>query len=76
MALGKHVMLLLGHLLLLLKADSKCPKAYACGNFTLEFPFTVSNDPDCGLFIVDGCDSAEGPPTLRTNFNTSSHQIL
>ncbi|XP_042034006.1 LEAF RUST 10 DISEASE-RESISTANCE LOCUS RECEPTOR-LIKE PROTEIN KINASE-like 1.1 isoform X2 [Salvia splendens] len=75
MALGKHVMLLLCHLLLLLllKAHSRCPKSYPCGNFTLQFPFTVSNDPDCGLYLVDGCDSAEGTPTLRTR---APYQIL
>ena len=77
MALGKYVMLLLCHLLLLLlKAHSKCPKSYTCRNFSLEFPFAVSSDPDCGLLLVDGCDSAKGHPTLRTHFNTSSHQIL
>ncbi|KAG6391673.1 hypothetical protein SASPL_149430 [Salvia splendens] len=75
MALGKYVMLLLCHLLLLLllKAHSKCPKSYPCGNFTLQFPFTVSNDPHCGLYLVDGCDSAEGTPTLRTR---APYQIL
>ncbi|XP_047940712.1 LEAF RUST 10 DISEASE-RESISTANCE LOCUS RECEPTOR-LIKE PROTEIN KINASE-like 2.4 [Salvia hispanica] len=67
------VLFLLVHLL---KANSKCPKSYACRNFTLEFPFTTSNDPDCGIFTVDGCDSQIGHPTLRTADPSSSFQIL
>ncbi|KAL1531854.1 hypothetical protein AAHA92_31942 [Salvia divinorum] len=78
MAFGKHVMVLLCHLLLLLllKADSKCPKSYNCGNFSLEFPFTVSNDTDCGLITVDGCNSTEGSPTIRTRDAKSPYHIL
>ena len=78
MALGKHVMLFLCHLLLLLtlKADSICPKSYTCGNFSLEFPFTISDDPDCGLFLVYGCDSEKESPRIHTRATTFPYQIL
>ncbi|KAL8470737.1 hypothetical protein ACS0TY_033340 [Phlomoides rotata] len=52
-------------LLLLLKAHSKCHPSFPCRNFTLEFPFTHINDPSCGLFPVDGCDSQAAYPTVR-----------
>ncbi|KAH6827738.1 PR5-like receptor kinase [Perilla frutescens var. hirtella] len=41
------------------------PTILPCRNFTLEFPFTVSNDPGCGLFVVNGCnDSVSGNLTV------------
>ncbi|XP_057765841.1 LEAF RUST 10 DISEASE-RESISTANCE LOCUS RECEPTOR-LIKE PROTEIN KINASE-like 1.1 isoform X4 [Salvia miltiorrhiza] len=77
MGVGKHMLtLLLCLVLLLLRAHSKCPKSYACRNFSLEFPFTISSYPDCGLFIVDGCDSHIGHPILRSKAPTAPYLIL
>lgn len=47
--------------LIITPAYSKCPQSYPCRNFTLEYPFTDSNDPDCGLFKVHGCSNDSIP---------------
>ncbi|KAH6827744.1 hypothetical protein C2S53_015418 [Perilla frutescens var. hirtella] len=52
------------------KAQSKCQKSYSCGNFSLEFPFTDIKDPDCGLWMVDGCDSTYENPRLYLGATT------
>ncbi|XP_042032488.1 LEAF RUST 10 DISEASE-RESISTANCE LOCUS RECEPTOR-LIKE PROTEIN KINASE-like 2.4 [Salvia splendens] len=58
----KILLFLLSCNLFLPKIDSKCPKSFSCGNLgLLKFPFTTSSN--CGLFLVDGCDS--GSPQLR-----------
>ncbi|KAL1531851.1 LEAF RUST 10 DISEASE-RESISTANCE LOCUS RECEPTOR-LIKE PROTEIN KINASE-like 2.4 [Salvia divinorum] len=62
MAKTKILLFLLSCNLLLPKINSKCPKSFTCGNLgPLNFPFTKSSN--CGLFLVDGCDS--GSPQLR-----------
>ncbi|XP_047940860.1 LEAF RUST 10 DISEASE-RESISTANCE LOCUS RECEPTOR-LIKE PROTEIN KINASE-like 1.1 isoform X4 [Salvia hispanica] len=45
------------HLHLFKAADSSCPKSFDCGKYNLTFPFTKADDPGCGLFTVDGCDT-------------------
>ncbi|XP_047940710.1 LEAF RUST 10 DISEASE-RESISTANCE LOCUS RECEPTOR-LIKE PROTEIN KINASE-like 2.5 isoform X2 [Salvia hispanica] len=45
------------HLHLFKGADSSCPKSFDCGKYNLTFPFTKADDPGCGLFTVDGCDT-------------------
>ncbi|XP_047942509.1 LEAF RUST 10 DISEASE-RESISTANCE LOCUS RECEPTOR-LIKE PROTEIN KINASE-like 1.1 [Salvia hispanica] len=45
------------HLHLFKAADSTCPQSFNCGKYNLTFPFTKADDPGCGLFTVDGCDT-------------------
>ncbi|KAG6389925.1 hypothetical protein SASPL_151400 [Salvia splendens] len=45
------------HLHLFKSADSECPDSFKCGDHTLNFPSTRTDNPDCGLIAVDGCDS-------------------
>ncbi|KAL2235029.1 UNVERIFIED_CONTAM: LEAF RUST 10 DISEASE-RESISTANCE LOCUS RECEPTOR-LIKE PROTEIN KINASE-like 1.1 [Sesamum indicum] len=58
MGLTKNLFLFfLLHLVFLLhSADSKCQKSFPCGNFTLQFPY-FRMEPDCGLLMVDECES-------------------
>ncbi|KAH6824326.1 PR5-like receptor kinase [Perilla frutescens var. hirtella] len=64
MSISKILSLLfLSHLLLLLKADSKCQKSYPCGNFTIEFPFTDIKHSECGFFSVN-CSRANKYPRV------------
>lgn len=59
-----HWPLCLFHLALLHSVYSKCPESFQCGNLgPLEFPFSDSNNTDCGLITIDGCDS--GNPTIQ-----------
>ncbi|XP_057765839.1 LEAF RUST 10 DISEASE-RESISTANCE LOCUS RECEPTOR-LIKE PROTEIN KINASE-like 1.1 isoform X2 [Salvia miltiorrhiza] len=78
MGVGKDVLLLVLWHLLLLQADSKCQKSYTCRNFTLQFPFTYIDDPQCGLFTVAGCESSsrEKHPRLYIGASTSAKYIL
>ncbi|KAK4430243.1 LEAF RUST 10 DISEASE-RESISTANCE LOCUS RECEPTOR-LIKE PROTEIN KINASE-like 1.1 [Sesamum alatum] len=52
------------HLVLLLhSADSSCPESFRCGNLgSLEFPYS-NMEPDCGLLMVDKCESEH--PVIR-----------
>ncbi|KAL8470778.1 hypothetical protein ACS0TY_033378 [Phlomoides rotata] len=63
-------------LLLLLKADSKCPPSFPCRNFTLEFPFTDIKDRECGLFPVHDCDSQYGYPKVHVGVGESPRSTL
>ncbi|KAL0430172.1 UNVERIFIED_CONTAM: LEAF RUST 10 DISEASE-RESISTANCE LOCUS RECEPTOR-LIKE PROTEIN KINASE-like 1.1 [Sesamum radiatum] len=66
MGLAKNLFLFfLLHLVLLLhSADSKCQESFPCGilNGSLEFPYSRM-EPDCGLLMVDKCDSEN--PEIR-----------
>lgn len=63
MDLVSFFLYLLSFHLLLLGANSACQESIQCGSFSLEFPFTNTMNPGCGLIVVDGCDS-RSPKTI------------
>ncbi|CAL0316409.1 unnamed protein product [Lupinus luteus] len=56
--------LLFSHLMLLLLASEdqygnqvQCPPSFHCGHLdNITFPFTVTQHPHCGLFVISNCD--------------------
>ncbi|XVE75228.1 hypothetical protein DITRI_Ditri12bG0078800 [Diplodiscus trichospermus] len=39
-----------------------CRRAFPCGNLgDIKFPYTQSDRPECGLFVVDGCNKSRTP---------------
>lgn len=84
MAPAKFLLSLLPfNLLLLLKADSNCPKSFQCGDFSLQFPLTDIKNPSCGLITVDGCDDEYLNPAIHLGglqytilANNSSNKFL
>lgn len=58
MKLPKYLILSLVHCLIIITpSDSKCQPSFRCGNLNLKFPFTDIQKPECGLFVVHGCNS-------------------
>ncbi|XP_019441417.1 PREDICTED: rust resistance kinase Lr10-like isoform X2 [Lupinus angustifolius] len=57
--------LLFSHLMLLLLASEneygnkvECPPSFDCGHLgNITFPFTVTESPHCGLFVISNCDN-------------------
>ncbi|KAE9611763.1 putative glycerophosphodiester phosphodiesterase, protein kinase RLK-Pelle-LRK10L-2 family [Lupinus albus] len=57
--------LLFSHLMLLLLASEdrygnqvKCPPSFHCGHLgNISYPFTVTQSPHCGLFVISNCDN-------------------
>ncbi|XP_019441414.1 PREDICTED: LEAF RUST 10 DISEASE-RESISTANCE LOCUS RECEPTOR-LIKE PROTEIN KINASE-like 1.1 isoform X1 [Lupinus angustifolius] len=57
--------LLFSHLMLLLSASEnehgnkvECPPSFHCGHLgNITFPFTVTESPHCGLFVISNCDN-------------------
>ncbi|KAE9618731.1 hypothetical protein Lal_00047244 [Lupinus albus] len=38
----------------------KCPPSFQCGHLgNITFPFTVTQHPHCGLFVIHNCDSVD-----------------
>ncbi|KZV55642.1 putative serine/threonine-protein kinase-like [Dorcoceras hygrometricum] len=69
------VFFLLLNVLLINSSASKCPKLFACGNFTyLQFPLAESSKTGCGLFMVD-CTEPE-KPRIQLNGDGRQYQIL
>lgn len=55
----------------------KCQLSYPCRNFTLEFPFTDSRAPQCGLYVVHGCnDTTHDHPIVDIGYKKSHYSIL
>ena len=53
-------------LVLQLVSAAKCPSSFLCGNVgKIEFPFTTTERPDCGLLAVSGCDD-QNPQANKT----------
>jgi len=57
--------LLFCHLVLILSAgygsghQYNCTRSFSCGNRgTLHYPFTKSDQPDCGSILIHGCDGS------------------
>lgn len=72
MSLHDFFLLLLSRFLL-----PKCQPSFPCRNFTLEFPFTDSTNPDCGMFVVNGCnDSNYDHPTVDIRHRKTTYSIL
>ncbi|KAL8470760.1 hypothetical protein ACS0TY_033360 [Phlomoides rotata] len=62
-------------LLLLNPADSECEKSFRCGGLSsLEFPLSRVDDPECGVFLVDGCDSDN--PIIQLEAGGRWYEIL
>lgn len=72
MALTDFFVIFLSQLLL-----PKCQLSYPCRNFTLEFPFTDSRVPQCGLYVVHGCnDTTYHHPIVDIGHRKSHYSIL
>ncbi|KAJ7954126.1 Receptor-like protein kinase [Quillaja saponaria] len=61
-----YCFLILSHLVLLLSAEDEkgyirnCPASFYCGKLGhLQFPFTSSNQPECGLSVIYGCEDSD-----------------
>lgn len=76
MALVKFFLFLLPFHLLLLKAKSECPESFQCGNFTMEFPLTKSDNPGCGLITVENCDPDDPNPIIRLGGRGMGYTIM
>ncbi|KAG6410359.1 hypothetical protein SASPL_128417 [Salvia splendens] len=64
------------HLHLFQAADSTCPQSSVCGNHTLKFPFTIADNPGCGLITVDGCNSDPPYPVIHIGDGDLGFAIL
>lgn len=50
----------------------KCPSSFNCGNLgVIDFPFTTSDHPDCGLLVIHGCDDnyPDAKKSIKSNEN-------
>ncbi|KAL8463343.1 hypothetical protein ACS0TY_034123 [Phlomoides rotata] len=55
-------------------ANSKCPEFFQCGNLgQLSFPLTEAQNPNCGLFPIDACNSTNPKVQLDSGY---SYDIL
>ena len=53
-------------LLLVIAQDGKCPSSFECGNLgTINFPFTNTQRPNCGVLAIHGCDDPN-PEALKS----------
>ncbi|XP_057765834.1 LEAF RUST 10 DISEASE-RESISTANCE LOCUS RECEPTOR-LIKE PROTEIN KINASE-like 1.1 [Salvia miltiorrhiza] len=76
MKLPKYLILSLLHCLIITSTLSKCPQSYPCRNLTLKFPFTDIRNPECGLFMVDGCNSTHGLPRIQLEAQGLRYDLL
>ena len=70
------VLHVLGFLLLLIScivqvvSGTKCPPSLPCGYVgNVSFPFTTTGHPECGIFVIHGCDDEAGATKSIQNNN-------
>ncbi|ESW14943.1 hypothetical protein PHAVU_007G030900 [Phaseolus vulgaris] len=79
----KSLILYFSHLLLIVSADQteKCPPSFDCGILgQIQFPFTTTQQPHCGLLAIHGCQqhdpSANKTLQLGTSTTSTSYSVL
>ncbi|KAJ1436188.1 leaf rust 10 disease-resistance locus receptor-like protein kinase [Sesbania bispinosa] len=54
------VVLILFSWVVIAAQGGKCPSLMECGDIgNITFPFTSTQHPDCGIFVIHGCDDRE-----------------
>ncbi|KAK7338498.1 hypothetical protein VNO77_19109 [Canavalia gladiata] len=61
-----HMFLILFLSTLVSVANGKCPPSFDCGNLgTMQFPYSDTKHPQCGLLVVHGCEDRD-PDAVKT----------
>jgi len=63
---SQHLLLFSCFITQLLLASCNCPSSITCGFLgEIEFPFTSTQHPDCGMLVIHGCEDYE-PQSKKT----------
>lgn len=64
-------------LLLLVSAqEGKCPPSFDCGNLgQINFPFTVTQHPQCGILAISGCDDKDPSASKSTQLGNTPFNV-
>ncbi|XP_058738031.1 uncharacterized protein LOC131610166 [Vicia villosa] len=61
----------------LLLASANCPPSINCGHLEqIQFPFTTTQHPNCGMLTIHGCDDPEPQSTKSIQNNNKWFDIL